>query len=457
MPTSSTVPTGKSLSISTVYRRYSRQYNSAVNFDDLQREPLCGSWVLNLIARLAARSHVRAYGHVEMMLFKRGLNHALSIELARPILLANAACVTRHDISRLFELVQRAEPSSFHGSKKHRERASAAFRQRVLEYGKENEFDGPVSRETVVFRAHSSRSRPRPIVSDLIGLVGGPLGRVPIDAISHSTVRDLERKARDRIFLDLERIIDACIADLTFWAGIRADLNSLSECVISEFEVVNRAFDLAVLNGKHVSGWVRKALCGLRPVELIGGYVKRAKSYGLAHIDAAGTYTFIGAVPALRSIYGAPGKFKTNQGYKAIFLPERMHPEELMAAFVLLMIYTGWNMHSLVAMTSDRIHRSREAYEIQGFKSKTDDDTPSIFIDKTHRFGIEVLDLLLWNLAGLMKLGRVGHLRRGYGFVTLVPNFLNIKNNISDFSERFMIFVISMVFHAFHLSKFVRR
>ncbi|MCA8041838.1 hypothetical protein [Burkholderia seminalis] len=443
MSTSRKMPGNEVLSVSTVYRRYSRQYNSTVRFGDLPSGPLPDCWVRDLLERLAVQSVARPFGHTEIKLFKRGLDHAFAIESALPTLFAAAESITRHDICRLFELIDQAEPRPFYASEKHRERASAAFRQRVLDYGAEGKFDGTVSRETVAFRARSTPSRPRPIVSDLIGLVGDPLARAPVDAISHSTIKELERRARDRIDFDLKKIIDACIDDMIFWRKIRSDLNGILNDSAPETDIVSRAFEASATRGKSISNWTREVLLGLPSGDLIGGYLKRVKMNRLAHLDVAGTYSFTGAIPALRSALGVCERFKENQAYKILFLPERMHPEELISAFVLLQIYTAWNMHSLVGLTSDRIFRNDEGYEIQGFKSKTDDDAPPVFIDKSQRFGIDALDLLLWNLRNLKNLGRVAEDQTGMWFCysseeskRYDKQYVGFQKAIRDFCDR---------------------
>lgn len=85
---------------------------------------------------------------------------------------------------------------------------------------------------------------------------------------------------------------------------------------------------------------------------------------------------------------------------------QRLPNVVLTSIFLLLLSETGWNIDSVGSLTIDRVNRtSTGGYRIQGYKAKTDDDTPVVDIHPSQQLAVKGLDLLIWNQAQLRSLG----------------------------------------------------
>jgi len=330
---------------------------------------------------------------------------ALTVKGARELMASESIHLGRAEISRLFELVESAAqyweiPDSV------RSKALYAFRQRVLDFGVKGVFSDLVSRETMRLKAIPKKSYPRPIISDLLQAEGSIDERVPISALAHHSIKDLEHRALSRINLDLQKIIDACVRDLCSWEQIRQDL---SKCTIASPAVSNRAREAFARSTSEcaTSAWVVREIAAVSAKARIELYMQHIRKKKLASLERSGKFRLFWIENAFQEIYPSFQKRFSQRCSSVMFLPDRLHTDEVFAIFMLLKVYTGWNMESLLQLTADKIIKNENGYEIQGFKSKTDDDTPSIFIDKTFRFGEKSLQLILWNLQQLKKLGRV--------------------------------------------------
>ena len=88
-----------------------------------------------------------------------------------------------------------------------------------------------------------------------------------------------------------------------------------------------------------------------------------------------------------------------------IFSPYRLPNPVLFSIFLLLLIKTGWNVGSLGKMkSSDISRRNNHCWTIQGYKSKTDDQTPEYEVEDDDKLVRTCLDLLDWNRESLINL-----------------------------------------------------
>lgn len=80
----------------------------------------------------------------------------------------------------------------------------------------------------------------------------------------------------------------------------------------------------------------------------------------------------------------------------------------LTTIFIAILNHTGWNPGSLGELTMDRIEvLPGDRYRIQGYKSKTDDDTPAVDVPKSVRVVHKAITLLIWNHKQLKKLSLI--------------------------------------------------
>ena len=88
------------------------------------------------------------------------------------------------------------------------------------------------------------------------------------------------------------------------------------------------------------------------------------------------------------------------------FVQQRLPNDVLTAIFVLLLSHTGWNPSSIGSLTIDSITQLPQGgYRLQGYKSKTDDQTPVSEVPRYLKAQCKAIDLLLWNHHQLGRLG----------------------------------------------------
>lgn len=87
------------------------------------------------------------------------------------------------------------------------------------------------------------------------------------------------------------------------------------------------------------------------------------------------------------------------------FAQQRLPNAVLTAIFILLLSHTGWNPSSVGSLTIDGIIATPQGgYKLQGYKSKTDDHTPTSEVPRYQSAVCKAIDLLLWNYRQLVNL-----------------------------------------------------
>lgn len=217
----------------------------------------------------------------------------------------------------------------------------------------------------------------------------------PLGAVPHKNYLDLIEKSANILQADLRKVVEACNQDLFFSKQNRIKINGL-ECKTltseQEAEVTSTLF-------KNPSSGTTKILNKYSAESILAVFRKGVLQHDQPMIRN-GTFKLHRLSKNCEAI-GLLGR----KGYlrQTFFSPERLTTIELQAIFILLLCRTGWNQDALVAMDRDGITRSQDgfAYMLQGFKEKTDDDTPAVFIEKTEADIIYAIELLVWNFEQL--------------------------------------------------------
>lgn len=217
----------------------------------------------------------------------------------------------------------------------------------------------------------------------------------PLGAVLHKNYLDLIEKSANILQADLNKIIEACNHDLLVSHQNRIKIQGL-ECENltsdQQIEVMSTLF-------KAPSTRTTRILNNCSAENILAVYRK-----GVLQHDQPMNRNGIFRLHRLSRNCAAIGLLG-GKGYlrQTFFSPERLTTLELQAIFILLLCRTGWNQDALVAMDRDGITSSQDgfAYVLQGFKEKTDDDTPAVFIEKTEVDVIYALELLVWNFEQL--------------------------------------------------------
>ncbi|MDP9691368.1 UNVERIFIED_ORG: hypothetical protein J2W82_005059 [Pseudomonas mohnii] len=220
-------------------------------------------------------------------------------------------------------------------------------------------------------------------------------GDYPLGAVPHKNYLDLIEKSANILQNDLSKIIDACNQDLFISKQNRIKIKEL-ECksltAAQEEEITSILF-------KSPSSRTTRIL-NEYPAESILAVFRKGVLQHDQPMIRNGTFRLhrLSRNFAAIGILGGPVNLR-----QTFFSPERLTAIELQAIFILLLCRTGWNQDALVAMDRDGITRSQDgfAYVLQGFKEKTDDDTPAVFIEKIETDVIYAIELLVWNFEQL--------------------------------------------------------
>jgi len=90
------------------------------------------------------------------------------------------------------------------------------------------------------------------------------------------------------------------------------------------------------------------------------------------------------------------------------YVQQRLPNSVLTSIFILLLSHTGWNQGSVGSLTVDAIATLPQGgYRLQGYKGKTDDETPASEVPRYLVDHCKAIDLLLWNYRQLVRLGLI--------------------------------------------------
>lgn len=399
-----------------------------------------------MVQSLAAKSSEHPLDTSEIA----GLSRVFHLAVEQPdcLELINLRCqkVGRNELRLLFQRLESSIQTDRAWTPQTRERSFAYFRKCVLRATRELPFQEQITTESLRYRKNFfGKSKPRKLISDLVDDSADMAeAKEPLGAISHETITDLYTKAQAKVEFDLGKIIEACITELQFWASVRKRVIELS--AIPPTSVERRILENLLKVGGYSQWSYDQAKQQFSSERRIGLYAQVAHEMGMGRSGNGSGVSFPVLKDALIDSFKIDKKFWKGDPIRRILItPYRMLSSELIAVFVLLLCYTGWNSTSLVQMHATMIKEdgcnvgvlSGKA-EIQGFKSKTDDDTPTVFLDHTHRYALEAINLALWNLRQLKSLGVVAPEEQRLWFTftlggaeTLTQQYIGFQNALN--------------------------
>ncbi|MGY2041467.1 hypothetical protein ACW9I9_03695 [Pseudomonas pergaminensis] len=324
----------------------------------------------------------------------------LSVDIdAIDILNKNESALTAALMHRLFLTLERRLLKRTDKKAESRRKISFSFRNLVIHssFNCSNE----ISRESINYKTilGTLRADPRPILNseqhDKANSNKFPLGAVP-----HKNYNDLISKSIDLLATDLQKIIDACIKDLNNIEILRNFVISAEESTRSaSTETIIRRF----IYKPYPTSYDIRSYGAQCPKQRLNAYLNIIKDDKLLY---KGARFWVGyKIPELLQQAGFPSTPGFNTRH-VLALSARACFIELQAIFILLLCRTGWNKASLFAMEITNILYDDEYghYEIQGYKSKTDDFTPSVFIDRNEKHYQDAIRRLIWNRNQLILL-----------------------------------------------------
>lgn len=279
-------------------------------------------------------------------------------------------------------------------------RAMGTFRTFVFEQAYSIDLAEEIDEQTVRFKPQAKVvSDPRALISDLTDFAGDQTS-LPIGATSVKSVIDLQDAIRAKANADLVRVRQACIRDMEIAAVVRQRVNDLNRLKLDP------RYKAAAIESMQDDKNSRRSLDAAKmPTDVrLQAILRIIEIGGLAHKNAPYKYSVSSAAEMRSKLFEGFPVFSS----QAIFeIAQHACPEEIFAAFHLLQTHTSWNFSSVMAITEDRVDVGPKSVIIQGFKDKTNDDTPEVEIDLDEPGISTAIDLLKWNRQQMILLGHL--------------------------------------------------
>lgn len=288
-----------------------------------------------------------------------------------------------------------------------RSQFSYHLRRLLVDFAKYHEVPR-VSRLRVIYRTpHVARSTGRQMISDWASL-GGDVQH-PVGAIPFNSPSELREKIAAKIAGTLSEIKIAAIREL----------NDIEE-IYQRYEQLFGSFEVSVdvvetlleglanrrhnLNTKKFIEWINSL-----PVSILGAaYWKIAQDALEGRLEGLTQFTCLRAGEIIEYI-----RSECLQGCRidlfAEFVGNKIIDQRgMLGCLIILQIHTGWNVNSVLEMDADGIQKNDSGgYFIQGYKSRTAEDTPFVEVLASDSEAIRVIHLLLSRLNAMKLLGWV--------------------------------------------------
>jgi hypothetical protein len=398
LPSTRKVKASDVLAVTTESKAYGSVYVNKVEFE---REALGvgpDAWIWLLLQNLVAESAVAAAEHETTLVLRKAILRLAKSAEGRRVLAQVPQHTSAADIRRLFRL---SEELSAINDTAIQARSRAAFRSFVFARAHVAQFAEQIDQQRVRYKPKlpTPRSQPRPLISDLHD-IADTNANTPIGALSSNTAKQLIDDFRNRVNYDLQRIREACIADMSAAAALRKRAIELRKTPISE-EIVSLVRE--AMRHRHLVGKVLQKHEIPSELTLIC-VLKVIHAEGLATSQGWNTSY---SVPLKREVEAKLlSEICEFKSHRIIEIEYRASVEEIFAAFHLLHTYLSWNWAAVSALRADGISIDPSGTAVfQSYKSKTDDDTPVESIDLSEPGVQMAVEILLWNRNQLVKYG----------------------------------------------------
>jgi len=384
--------------VATQHRAYRHDYSGSVEFDGTALRLHSDSWTWKMLEDLAAfHSLEGAAPDAKLKQLAAAFKCLAQDKEARGLLDLVPTEVSVSSVKALFRRCDKLVLNGkFPGSGG--PRAMGTFRTFVFEYANSIELAEEIDEQTVRFRTRAKvESDPRALISDLTDFAGDGTD-LPIGATSARSAADLRDAIRAKAASDLQRIRTACIREMEIAAAVRKRVNDWNRIKLDPRHELAAIYSLQSPAHPERAFDAAGVPAGARLQATLQGIEKR----GLAYKNAPHKYC-IHAARELRAQLFEGFPVFTSHGIFEI--AQHACAEEVFAAFHLLQTYTSWNFSSVMALTEDRIQISEKSVIIQGFKDKTNDDTPEVEIELSEPGVAMAIELLEWNRQQLILLG----------------------------------------------------
>lgn len=391
------------LSIHCSSTYYGRTYDSQVEIEWDDTVIPKGSWFIEAIdVFFAARSESKSLaGSVHSLRFVVKLAEA-NDEIA-VLLRPSKEEFDVSQMSYLFGLIEsflQSEPIS----EKQKYTISKDFRhiccKGLSQIFPENDLD----RRAIRFKTSLVYPRtPSTLLSDFFLEGAGGVHEEPLGAVTHQNYQELYVKTKEKISADLERLKNACYQDIQFFREARDKLNLLKERPAPRelIKLVEKLIITKSINSKWFKERGRYS-----DEQIVSAYMEVYDNNGGKSLEFEQSQYFGRLDEILIRVLGDYTPYFRKSSL-CFHIPYRCISPELQSIFILLLCATGWNAGSLIGMERENIEDKGRHWKLQGFKEKTDDFTPSVYIEGDMKPECAAMKTLIWHRDSLEKQGLI--------------------------------------------------
>ena len=391
----------KTISIFCESKMYSQIYPTTFEIRTEELRLSSDSWIYRLLILLSESSVVKKIQTSAIASFIDAIQLGCGNEIFNEIKnLVVSDLVDSTLRNMFFQLEEELHQSEYSPSTKYK--VSQNFRGMIFEWIGRLGLESPIHKQSVGFKSSLKYKRnPRSMISDFADSTAPEGLSVPVGAIEFQSISELHSKALEKVEFDLRKIVEAGGRELEWHDEVRCYLKECRKIVpgrellqivrrLLRNEITKPAWESCGIFNNSCESIVSAVLQIIDDERLC--YLKREYN---PFFNWFGRFT-----DSLSERFSVPIIAR-----RLFFLENRLETFEMKAIFNILLCHTGWNSGSLIETERSSITPQDGGYLLVGYKSKTDNYTPPVHIDKYYSYGIKSIELIIWNRDQLIKFG----------------------------------------------------
>ena len=407
------------MDIQTVSTRYANRTLRVKSLNLEELDATVDTWLLDLLRAIAKKSLLEPIQNNELVSVLKGFELLSSNECWRSLIRQRPSEIQVDELLLAYRQLEDAIVDLDLSNNSSRQ-IFDGVRRHVKRY-LQRRGDCPQVTLLRSFYAHRkfSFSKSRRLISDEKLYPPGK-DREPIGAIQHSNFKELKLKVEKRLDQDLRKIQDACTKEIEEQLGL---FDWLAK-IMSEPRNGELAKTWDELVGRHSDVW-RRAMHQFTERDLLREFLLRhaiapgfRPSLFAAYVDQKRILEY--ATLATQGL--SPKRLSS-----LIRLPHLLSANTLTHFLILLQIHTGWNVSSILELTTDDVEQDADGFLIKGFKSKTNSQTPPVWVLSRDGMVFICIKMLLARISYLRRSGRVALTEKRLWIASRRSNDLNTR------------------------------
>jgi hypothetical protein len=399
------------LTFRTAAKIYGKRYEGTVSFDLDAAKLRAGSWGYEALSALKAAERLEPLVSQDTQVLLNVIAACCANPGTRRFLVRQISGIGRREIVLCFGAMEDLlESQAFgHWGRSTVSRASSIFRRWMAEKIPTGAFNEYVARHSRYFKTRfETHFPPRRTLSEDIRdeSIDADYLKYPLGAMPHGNVRELRDRMVERMTLDVNRLVDGCKEELTFWAQVRERMHLCAQHAPTEQEMLLAKKFLH----REYSREEFRAIQSMSTASLASSIVHHANDPAMPRHSIGNSHTENRAlIEQLMQEYGIPGERLAGLRSKHVyFLTRCASVKELLAAFYCLLVHTRYNGCVLRDLKRNWIRKEGEIYTLEGFKEKSGRDAPTIDITPENKAAYQAIELVIWHFDQMKKFGHIG-------------------------------------------------